>query len=93
MKPAIKVFRSELQAKCPNYHSDVPYFLGTMHYAQDKFAEAAKAFEAFRKFPSDDPPSMSKDYDKNTPMWKRDAGAAVLCGLLQEHRTAEPQSW
>jgi hypothetical protein len=31
-----------------------PTHLGIMHYAQDKFAEAAKAFEAFRKFPSDD---------------------------------------
>ncbi|HRH71014.1 MAG TPA: OmpA family protein [Flavobacteriales bacterium] len=61
--PAIKYF-DQLQAKCPNYHSDVPYHLGIMHYAQDEFAEAAKAFEAFRKFPSDDATKLSKDYDK-----------------------------
>ncbi len=45
--PAMKYFE-QLQAKCPTYHSDVPYHLGIMHYAQDEFAEAAKAFEAFR---------------------------------------------
>jgi len=60
---AIKYF-DQLQAKCPNYHSDVPYHLGIMHYAQDEFADAAKAFEAFRKFPSDDATKLSKDYDK-----------------------------
>lgn len=61
--PSIKYFE-QLQEKCPNYHSDVPYLLGTMHYGQDEFAEAAKAFEAFRKFPSDDATRMSKDFDK-----------------------------
>ena len=61
--PSIKYFE-QLQAKCPNYHSDVAYHLGIMHYAQDEFAEAAKSFEAFRKFPSDDATRMSKDFDK-----------------------------
>lgn len=54
----------QLQAKCPQYHSDVPYHLGTMYYAQDKFAEAARSFEAFRRFPTEDPSKVSKDYDK-----------------------------
>ncbi len=62
-EPALRYF-DQLEAKCPNYHSDVPYYKGIMFYAQDKFAEAAKAFEAFRKFPSDDPTKLSKDYDK-----------------------------
>ena len=60
---AIKYF-DQLLEKCPDYHSDVPYHLGIMHYAQDEFAEAAKSFEAFRKFPSDDATKLSKDYDK-----------------------------
>ncbi len=64
-EPSIKYF-TKLQEKCPNYHSDVPYHLGVMHYAQDEFAEAAKAFEAFRKFPSDDMSKLSKDYDKKS---------------------------
>lgn len=54
----------QVQAKCPQYHSDVPYHLGTMYYAQDKFAEAAKSFEAFRRFPTEDLTRVSKDYDK-----------------------------
>lgn len=62
-EPAIKYF-TQLETKCPNYHSDVHYHLGTMYYAQDQFAEAAKAFEAFRKFPSEDATKLSKDYDK-----------------------------
>jgi outer membrane protein OmpA-like peptidoglycan-associated protein len=62
-KAAVGYF-AKVQATCPNYHSDVPYTLGVMHYAEDNFAEAAKAFEAFRKFPSDDATRMSKDYDK-----------------------------
>ena len=67
---AIRYF-DQLKAKCPNYQSDVPYSLGMMYYAEDKFAEAAKAFEEFRKFPSDDPAKMSKDHDKKYRMWKR----------------------
>ena len=62
-KAALGYF-DKVQATCPNYHSDVPYTLGVIYYAEDKFAEAAKAFEAFRKFPSDDATRMSKDYDK-----------------------------
>lgn len=60
---SIKYFE-QLQAKCPQYHSEVPYHLGVMHYAQDEFAEAAKAFKAFRDFPSEDPSKLSKDHDK-----------------------------
>ncbi|MEZ4739396.1 MAG: hypothetical protein R2818_08565 [Flavobacteriales bacterium] len=54
----------QVEAKCPQYHSEVPYHLGVMYYADGDFAKAAKAFEAFRRFPSDDPSKLSKDYDK-----------------------------
>lgn len=57
-------YLSKVQETCPTYHSDVPYTLGVMQYAEDRFAEAAKAFEAFRRFPSDDATRLSKDYDK-----------------------------
>lgn len=57
-------YLEKVQTTCPTYHSDVPYTLGTMRYAEGDFAGAAKAFEAFRKFPSDDATRMSKDYDK-----------------------------
>ncbi len=61
--PSIKYFE-QLQEKCPQYHSDVPYYLGVMHYAQDEFAEAARSFKAFQDFPNDDPAKQSKDHDK-----------------------------
>ncbi|MCC6542197.1 MAG: OmpA family protein [Flavobacteriales bacterium] len=61
--PSIKYFE-QLQEKCPQYHSDVPYCLGVMHYAQDEFAEAARSFKAFQDFPNDDPAKQSKDHDK-----------------------------
>lgn len=60
---AIKYLEA-VQAKCPHYHSDVPYHLGVMYYAQDQFAQAAKAFEAFQRFPTEDAARMGKDYDK-----------------------------
>ncbi|HRH37331.1 MAG TPA: OmpA family protein [Flavobacteriales bacterium] len=60
---AVKYFDA-VKAKCPNYHSDVYYLLGEIHYAQGEYAEAAKDFEAFKKFPSDDMKRVSKNYDK-----------------------------
>lgn len=62
-KAAIGYLDKVLQT-CPSYHSDVPYTLGVMHYAEDRFPEAAKAFVAFQRFPSDDATRMSKDYDQ-----------------------------
>ncbi len=61
--PAIK-YMEAVNAKCPNYHSDLHYFLGEMYYAEGEFAKAAQAFEAFKRFPTDDAARVSKDYDK-----------------------------
>ena len=61
--PAIK-YMEVVKAKCPNYHSDVHYFLGEMYYAEGEFAKAAKAFEDFKRFPTDDATRVGKDYDK-----------------------------
>jgi len=60
---AIKYFEA-VQAKCPNYHSDLPYTLGMMRYAEGDHAGAARDLEAFRKFPTDDAVRVSKNYDK-----------------------------
>jgi len=62
-KAAIGYLEKVRQA-CPTYHSDVAYTLGVMHYAEDRFQEAAIAFDAFRRFPTDDVTRSSKDYDK-----------------------------
>ncbi|HRD52440.1 MAG TPA: hypothetical protein PKY96_07300, partial [Flavobacteriales bacterium] len=60
---AIKYFEA-VQAKCPNYHSDLPYTLGMMRYAEGDHAGAARDLEAFRRFPTDDAARVSKNYDK-----------------------------
>lgn len=57
-------YMEAVKAKCPNYHSDVLYHLGVMYYAQDQFAQAAQAFEAFKRFPTEDAARVSKDYDE-----------------------------
>jgi outer membrane protein OmpA-like peptidoglycan-associated protein/tetratricopeptide (TPR) repeat protein len=59
-------YLEKVREKCPDHHSDLYYYLGTMYYAQDKFPEAAQAFDKFLKFPSDDPSKMAKDVDKKT---------------------------
>lgn len=59
-------YLEKVKAKCPEYHSDLHYYLGTMYYAQGKYPEAAQAFDKFLKFPSDDPSKMAKDVDKKT---------------------------
>lgn len=61
--PAIKYLEA-VQEKCPHYHSDLPYTLGTMRYAEGDFAGAARAYEAFLRFPTEDATRVSKSYDK-----------------------------
>ncbi len=61
--PAIKYLEA-VQAKCPDYHSDLPYTLGAMLYAEGRHAEAARAFTAFQRFPREDAARVGKGYDK-----------------------------
>jgi outer membrane protein OmpA-like peptidoglycan-associated protein len=60
---SIKYFE-ELNAICPQYHADVPYHLGLMYYTSDRFAEAAKSFADFERFPIEDRTKLPKDYEK-----------------------------
>ncbi|MFT3885758.1 MAG: OmpA family protein [Flavobacteriales bacterium] len=62
---SIKYFE-QVKAKCPEYHADLYYYLGTLYYAQDKFAEAGQAFQQFLKFSGDDPARLPKDLEKKT---------------------------
>ncbi len=55
-----------LRDKCPEYHSDLYYHLGTMYYAQEKFPESAQAFKKFLDFPRDNAAKLAKDIDKKT---------------------------
>jgi outer membrane protein OmpA-like peptidoglycan-associated protein/tetratricopeptide (TPR) repeat protein len=61
--PAKQVFET-IAEKCPEFHSEVYYFLGAMHYADKEYTEALKAFDAFLRFPDTDPGKFERDYDK-----------------------------
>ena len=61
--PAIKYLEA-VRDKCPDYHSDLHYTLGSMYYAEARYADAAKAFAAFQRFPREDAARVSKSYDK-----------------------------
>lgn len=63
--PGIK-YLEDLKARCPQYHSAMYYYLGSMYYAQERFAEAEQAFQQFLAFRSDDPAKMGADVDRQT---------------------------
>lgn len=60
---SLKYF-DQLKAKCPEYHADVDYYMGSIHYGNGEYAKAKKGFDAFMRFPSDDQSKFSKDQDK-----------------------------
>ncbi len=59
-------YLEQLKERCPEYHSELYYYLGNMYYAQDRFADATIAFRKFLDFPSEDPAKMSPDVDRET---------------------------
>jgi outer membrane protein OmpA-like peptidoglycan-associated protein/tetratricopeptide (TPR) repeat protein len=54
----------QLDELCPNYHSEVYYFLGAMCYADREYEKALDFFEKFLRFPDSDPSKFEKDYQK-----------------------------
>jgi outer membrane protein OmpA-like peptidoglycan-associated protein len=54
----------QLDELCPNYHSEVYYFLGAMCYADREYEKALEYFEKFLRFPDSDPTKFEKDYQK-----------------------------
>jgi outer membrane protein OmpA-like peptidoglycan-associated protein len=40
-------YLERVKARCPEYQRDLYYYLGRMYYAQERFAEAATAFQRF----------------------------------------------
>lgn len=59
-------YLEELRDRCPEYHSELYYYLGNMYYAQDRFADATNAFRKFLDFPTGDPAKMGSDVDRET---------------------------
>lgn len=48
---------------CPDYHADMYYNMGLIHYQEQDDCGALKYFNAFLKFPLDDDKKLSKKYD------------------------------
>lgn len=48
--------------KCPEYHSDLYYVLGTAYYRKNRFPESAQALQKFLDFPTDDPTRLGEDF-------------------------------
>ncbi|MEO8068634.1 MAG: OmpA family protein [Flavobacteriales bacterium] len=63
MDASVKYFE-QLKAKCPEYHADVDYYMGSIHFANSDWGKAKKSFDAFLRFPSEDQSKFSKDQDK-----------------------------
>jgi outer membrane protein OmpA-like peptidoglycan-associated protein/tetratricopeptide (TPR) repeat protein len=55
---------TELAEQCSTFHSEQFYFLGAIQYADREYSKAIKSFEAFLRFPDDDPTKFEKDYQK-----------------------------
>lgn len=52
-----------LASMCPEYHSDVFYYLGVSHYAGQDYKNALAHFKSFVEFP-DEPEKMARDFDR-----------------------------
>lgn len=52
--------------RCPDYHSDLYYALGSAYYRKERFPESAQALQKFLGFPTDDPSKLSADIDAKT---------------------------
>jgi outer membrane protein OmpA-like peptidoglycan-associated protein/tetratricopeptide (TPR) repeat protein len=61
---ASKQHFQQLDELCPNYHSEVYYYLGAMSYADREYEKAIDYFEKFLRFPDSDPTKFEKDYQK-----------------------------
>ena len=54
----------QLVAKCPGYHADLHYYLGTIYYSNSEWKYAILHFDAFLRFPGEDQSKFSKDQEK-----------------------------
>jgi outer membrane protein OmpA-like peptidoglycan-associated protein len=59
-------YLEKVRDKCPDHHSDMYFALGSMYYAEERFPDAAQAFQKFLKFPTDDMTRFAPDVDKKT---------------------------
>lgn len=56
------VYYKEIESLCPNYHSDVYYYLGLMNFQEDNSTDAESYFKKFIEFRDQDEEKFSKNY-------------------------------
>lgn len=55
-------YYQEVEALCPNFHSDMYYYLGLMNYQENNSKEAEKYFKKFVEFKDKDDRKFDKNY-------------------------------
>lgn len=85
-------YLEELKDRCPEYHSELYYYLGNMYYAQERYADASTAFHKFLDFPTADPSKIGADVDKHTAEVERIMPElAFYTDFYKDQRPLEPQ--
>lgn len=85
-------YLEQLRARCPDYHRDMYYYLGNMYYAQERFAEAAKAFRKFQDFPLDVPAKLGEQAEPHTAEVERIMPElAFYTSFYKNDRPADPE--
>ncbi len=88
---SIKYFE-ELKERCPEYHSEMYYYLGNMYYAQERYADATTAFHKFQEFPTDDPAKIGADVDQRLAEVEQVMPElAFYTDFYKDRRPLEPQ--
>ncbi|MCH9822074.1 MAG: hypothetical protein K0U33_01795, partial [Bacteroidetes bacterium] len=57
-------YLEQVKANCPDFHSDVYYYLGAIYLGQKKYALAVENQQLFLDFTSDDENKFSKKYEQ-----------------------------
>ncbi|MCC6838789.1 MAG: PD40 domain-containing protein [Flavobacteriales bacterium] len=56
-------YLEQYRQQCPRQHGELYYYLGSMYYAQERFAEAAEAFQQFLSLPGGDGQGGAAEHD------------------------------
>jgi outer membrane protein OmpA-like peptidoglycan-associated protein len=84
-------YLEDLVKRCPEYHGDVYYYLGNIHYAQQQYAEASAAFRKFLDFPTDDPAKWnSKAAQEKAEVEKILPELAFYTDFFKDNRSMDP---
>jgi len=59
---ALKQFQ-DIAETCPEFHSDVFYYMGVIAYSQEEWSSALESFDRFLAFPVDDPTKLARDFE------------------------------